>query len=156
MRNGEAVVLIEVAEMGVALIERLAKPMGGLLGDVLGEPARRGAGDEDALDGLVLEGAEGAGVGERGAEVGGGVALAQEQDLPGVVAGGAALGGGEAGEEARALLADVAEGLLELVEVGTAAIPRRMDRRRGPRPAARARAAPRAGGRGRRRRTRPG
>ncbi len=62
-------------------------------------------------------------MGERGAEVGGGVALAQEQDLASVVAGEAALGGGEAGEEAGSVEADVGEGLLDLGEVGAAAIP---------------------------------
>jgi len=127
MRDGEAVVLVEVAEVGVALVERFAEPVGGLLGDVLGEPARCGASGEDALDGLVLEGAEGAGVGEGGAEVLGGVALAQDEDLAGMVAGEAALSRDEAGEEASPVDPDVGEGLLDLREVGAAAIPGRMD-----------------------------
>ena len=66
-------------------------------------------------------------MGEGRAEVGGGVALAQEQDLAGVVTGEAALGGGEPGEEAGAIHADACEGLLDLGEVGAAAIPGRMD-----------------------------
>lgn len=127
MRDGEAVVLVEVAQAGVAGVEGLVEPACSLLGDVLGEATRGGARGEDALDGQVLEGAEGARVGEGGAEVGGGVALAQEQDLAGVVAGEAALRGGEAGEEARPIDADAGEGLLDLGEVGAAAIPGRVD-----------------------------
>ena len=127
MRDGEAVVLVEVAQAGVRAVEGLGQPAGGLLGDVLGEAAWGGARGQDPLDGLVLEGAEGTGVGERGGEVGGGVALAQEQDLTGVVAGEAALRGGEAGEEACTALAAVGEGLLDLGEVGAAAIPGRVD-----------------------------
>ena len=53
----------------------------GLLGDVLVERAGRRAGGEDALDGVVLEGAEARGVAEGGVEIGGGVALAQQEDL---------------------------------------------------------------------------
>lgn len=66
-------------------------------------------------------------MGECGAEVGGGVALAEEQDLPSVIAGEAALRGDETGEEAGAIEADVGEGLLDLGEVGAAAIPGRVD-----------------------------
>lgn len=66
-------------------------------------------------------------MGERGTEVGGGVAFAEEQDLPGVIAGEAALRGDEAGEEAGAVEADVGEGLLDLGEVSAAAIPGRVD-----------------------------
>lgn len=64
-----------------------------LLNDVLGEAARGGAGGEDALDGAALEGAKGAGVRERGVEITGGVALAEEQDLASMVAGEAGLRG---------------------------------------------------------------
>ena len=74
----------------------------------------------------ALEGAEGAGVGQSGVKIGGRVALAEKQDLAGVVAGEAALRGLEAGEEERALVADVGEGLAELVKIGAATIPRMM------------------------------
>jgi len=66
-------------------------------------------------------------VGQGGAEVGGGVALAEEQDLAGVVAGEAALRGGETGEEAGAVGAHVGEGLLDLGEICATAIPRGVD-----------------------------
>ena len=92
--------------------------MGGLLGDVLGQPARSGARGQDALDGAALEGSEGAGVRKRRAEVGGAVALAKQQDLARVIAGETALGSAQAGEEEGPGLADAGEGLLELVKVG--------------------------------------
>ena len=101
--------------------------MGGLEAHVLGEAARGGAGREDALDGAVLESAKRAGVGEGPVEIGGGVALAQEQDAPPVVAGVAALRRGEPGEEAGAVVAEVGEGLLDDAQVGAAAVPGRVD-----------------------------
>ena len=64
------------------MTERLFDVAGGLLGDVLVERARHGARSEDALDGAMVEGAEGGGMSERGVDVGGAKALAQEQDLP--------------------------------------------------------------------------
>lgn len=66
-------------------------------------------------------------MGQGQAKVGGGVTLAEEQDLASVVAGEAALGGGQTSEEAGAVDAHVGEGLLDLGEVGAATIPRWMD-----------------------------
>lgn len=79
MRRGhrQAVVLVEVTGgRAVAGAEPLVEATRGLLGDVLSELAGRGAGGEDARDGLLLEGAEGLGVAEGAVEVGGGEALA--------------------------------------------------------------------------------
>lgn len=104
-------------EEGIRRRRRLVEFAGSLLLYVLGQTPRRRAGAEDALDGLALEGAKGAGVAKRRAQVTGGEALAQEQDLSGVVTGAAWLGAQQAGEEERALLAQVGEGLLELVEI---------------------------------------
>lgn len=66
-------------------------------------------------------------MGQGGAEIDVGVALAEEQDLAGVIASEAALRGGKAGEEAGAVGTDVGESLLDLVEVGASAIPGRVD-----------------------------
>ena len=64
--------------MGFAGAEALVEAACGGLGDVLGEGPGRDAGGEDARDGLVLEGAEGAGVAQGGAQVGRGVAPAKK------------------------------------------------------------------------------
>src|SRR4051812_15758403 len=120
--RGERVVLVEVAQAGVVALG-LVEPAGALLGDVLGEPARGRARGQDARHGGVLEGAEGAGVAERGGEVARRVALSQEENLPGVVAGEAALGRGEPGEETPSRLADGGEGHLQLIQVSAAAVP---------------------------------
>ena len=71
----------------------------GVLGDVFGEGAGGGAGGEDAGDGVVVEGAEGVGVAQGADEVGGRVALAQQQDLARVIGRQARLGDDEAGDE---------------------------------------------------------
>ena len=76
---------------------------------------------------MVLEGTKRAGVDQRRDQVGGGVALAQDQDLSPVVAGVAALRGGEAGEEAGAALAEIDKGLLDQTEARAVAVPGRMD-----------------------------
>ena len=89
----------------------------GLGGDVLVEGARRGAGGEDALDGLVVEGAEEGGVAERGVEIGGGEALAEQEDLAGLVAPDPRRPGAHEAEEARGVFAHLLEGAAELVEV---------------------------------------
>src|SRR6266508_2212439 len=82
----QRVVLAEIARLGAAAREEALELVGGGPGGVLVEPPRRGAGDEDALDGAVLEGAVGQGMGERPDEVRRFEAGAQRQDAPGVVA----------------------------------------------------------------------
>lgn len=67
------------------LSERVGDAAHGLLGDVLVERAGRGARGEDALDGVVVEGAEGGGVAQGRVEVGRGEALAQLEDSAGLV-----------------------------------------------------------------------
>ena len=76
--GGEPVVFFEVARRGIAGPESLLQSPRSVLGDILGERARGGAGSEDARDGLVLEGAERAGVAEGLVEVLALIALAQE------------------------------------------------------------------------------
>src|SRR5271166_4642553 len=80
-RERQEVVLGEVARLGPGLPEGLFEPARHVLGDVLVEGARRGPSGQDALDGEVLEGSERCGVSECTVEVGGVVALAQQQDL---------------------------------------------------------------------------
>lgn len=63
-------------------------------------------------------------MGQRSAEVGGGIALPQEHDLAGVIAGEAALGGAKSREEERPGLADPGEGFLELIEISATPVPR--------------------------------
>lgn len=109
--------------MGVEVVEAAR----GVFGDVLGERARLSARGEDARHGVVVEGAVRARVAERGAQVVGRVAGAQEQELAGVVAGEARRRGGEAGEEGGGVLAHVVEGLAQLVEVGAVPVPWRVD-----------------------------
>jgi len=129
--DGKAVVLVEVAGAGVAGAEALVEATRGVLGDVLGEPSRGRARGEDAGDGLLLEGAEGKGMAERAVEVGGGEALAEEEDLSGVVTG--ELGRGrahEAGEEGRGQGPHLLEGHPQLVEVDHTTPPRLVRARR--------------------------
>jgi len=81
------VVLGEVAAGDFAVIEGRGEAAREVFIDVLGEASGSGARGEDALDGVVLEGAEGARVAQRRAEIGRGEALAQRQDQASVVAG---------------------------------------------------------------------
>jgi hypothetical protein len=128
----QAVVLVEVAGTGVAGTEALVETPRGVIGDVLGEPARRRARGEDAGDGLLLEGTEGVGMAERAVEVGGGEALAQEQDLARVVARlPRRMGAEQAGEEGRGHRAHLLESGAQLVEVDDAAAPRLVRAGRG-------------------------
>ncbi len=113
--------------MGFAGAGALVEAARGVLGDVLGEGPGRDAGGEDARDGLVLEGAEGAGVAQRGAQVGRRVALAQEQDLARLVSGQARRRDGEPGKEVGGVLAHAVESRAQLLAVGPPAIPRRVD-----------------------------
>ncbi len=132
-RRGDrkAVVLVEVAGTGVASTEALVETTRGVLGDVLGEPARRRARGEDAGDGLLLEGTEGVGMAERAVEVGGGEALAQEQDLARVVARlPRRMGPEQTGEKGRGHRAHLLESDAQLVEVDDSAAPRLVRARR--------------------------
>ena len=58
----------------------------GVFGDVLVEGAGHRTRGKDALDGAMLEGAEGCGVPKRRVDILGAKALAQEQDLTGLTA----------------------------------------------------------------------
>src|SRR3990172_9079187 len=120
LAGGRRVVLGEVGGLGVAAREEALELVGGGAGGVLVEPPHRGAGDEDALDGAVLEGAVGQGVRQRADEVGRVEAGAQRQDAPGVVAGRARLGLLQGGEEALGGIAHLGEGSAQLTEVRAA------------------------------------
>ena len=121
---GEAVVLGEVAWLGARMAERVGDAAGGLGGDVLVERARGGAGGEDALDGLMVEGAVERGVLERGGEVVGGEALAKQEDLACLVPPDPRRSSAHEAEEARGVLAHLLEGEAELVEIHRALAPR--------------------------------
>ena len=116
----ERVVLGEIAGLGVALGDEVLEPSLRGLSGVLVEPARRCAGDEDAFDGAVLEGAVGAGVGKCLDQVGRVPACAQRQDPARVVARRARLGPLQAGEEFLSWPSQVDEGPPQLVEIRTA------------------------------------
>lgn len=77
----QAVVLGEVARLGARVTERLLDVARGLFGDVLVEGARHRTHGEDALDGAMVEGAEGCGVSERRVDIVGAETRAQSQDL---------------------------------------------------------------------------
>ena len=81
----EGVVLGEVARGGDGLAERVVDAPGGVLGDVLVEGARGWRARRGCARRRLLERAEASGVGERGVDVGGVVALAQQEDLPGLM-----------------------------------------------------------------------
>jgi len=88
-----------------------------VLGDVFVERAGGGARGHDALDGVMLEGAEGGGVSERGVEIGGGVALAEQQDLASLVSPEAHRPGAQETKEVGRALAHLAIDGAELVLV---------------------------------------
>lgn len=92
----------------------------GLVGDVLVQSTRGGTRREDARDGLVLESTKAERVAESAFEIGGVVALTQEQDLPSMKAAEAGLSDRERLKERGARLAHLLEGGRELREVGDA------------------------------------
>lgn len=83
---GKAVVLGEVTRRGAGVAEGVCDALHELLGDVFVELAGAGARGHDALDGAVVQGSERGRVAERGVEVGGVEAIAEQQDLPRLVA----------------------------------------------------------------------
>ena len=87
-RGGERqeIVFGEIAGLGTRFAEGLFESAHGVLGDVLVEGARRRPSRQDALDGAVVEGPERGGVSEGAVDVGGGVALAEQQDLTSAMA----------------------------------------------------------------------
>lgn len=117
------VVLGEVARLGPADAKNLLEPARGVVGDVLVERPRRGAGLEDPLDGAVLERTEARGVSERTIEVSGVEPLAQEEDLSGVMAPGACRPGAQEPEESCGAIAEAGKHCGELVEIDRALPP---------------------------------
>lgn len=117
------VVLGEVARLGPADAKDLLEPARGVVGDVLVERPRRGAGLEDSLDGAVLERTEAGGVSERAIEVSGVEPPAQEEDLSGVMAPGACRPGAQEPEESCGAVAEAGERCGELVEIDWALPP---------------------------------
>ena len=103
--------------------ERVGDAPHGLLRDVLVERARRRARSEDALDGVVLEGAEGGRVTECGVEVVGGEALAEQEDLARLVSPDPRRPGAHEAEEAGGVLAHLLEGDAQLIEIDGALPP---------------------------------
>jgi hypothetical protein len=89
----------------------------GLLCDVFVEGAGRGARGEDSLNGAVVEGAEGRGVGEGGIDIGGGIALAQKQDLARLMGPDTSRAGAHQAKEGGGALAHLLEGAAQLVEL---------------------------------------
>jgi len=97
----------------------------GVFGDVFVESPGDGACLEDALYGVVVEGAETSGVCERGIEVLRLEAGAQDEDTAGVMGPDARRPGAHQAEERGAALTDAVEGAGELVEIESALAPRR-------------------------------
>jgi hypothetical protein len=112
----QCVVLGEVARLGAAFGDRLPQFVGGLFGYVLVEPAGLSAGEQNALDGAVLQGTVGQRVRERRQQVGGIVAVAQRQHLARVVAGRAGRVLLQRRQEGGGRLTESAEGASQLVE----------------------------------------
>ena len=100
-----------------------------VFGDVLGERARRGAHLEDAGDGAVLEGAEALCVPHREGEVVARVALAQQQNLPCLIAPLPRAEALQTEEEFLRVVAEVLEGRAQVIEVGAATVGRAVHRR---------------------------
>lgn len=92
----------------------------GFVCDVLVQGTGGGARSEDARDGFVLESTKAEGVTESAIEIGGGVTLTQEQDLPSMKAAEAGLSDRERLKERGARLAHLLEGGGELREIGHA------------------------------------
>ena len=76
----QAVVLGQIASLAALGAEAIGQTASGVFGHVLVEGAWLGASEQDALDGLHIEGALQGCVGQRGIQVTGVVSLAQEQD----------------------------------------------------------------------------
>lgn len=115
---GERVVLREIAGLGGALADEAGQPLAGGVGDVLVEGARAGAHVEDPRDRGVVEGGEAQRVGQGGRDVGAVVALAEREDLAGVMRDGAALAALEAAQEVGGGVAELGEDGPEHLEVG--------------------------------------
>lgn len=115
--EGQAIVLGEIARARALLAECFFEAARGLLGDVFIEGAWARTGGEDALDGVVFERAEGRGVPERGVDVGGGIALAQEEDLARLVAPEPRHAEEHQSKERGGLLAHARECNVELLEI---------------------------------------
>src|SRR5690606_11225550 len=113
----QPVVLLEVTGRGLTNPQLALQTVGGLLGDVLVQGARRMPRLEDAQDSLVIESSEASGVRESGVDVLGGEALAQQQDASCDAAPVARRSGTEQAEELRRILTHLLEGRAELVEV---------------------------------------
>jgi len=113
----QGVVLGEVAGLGATLRDGALELLGGGFGDVLIEPAAVGAGDQDATHVTVLQRPVGERVLEGAEQVGGVVALTQQQNLASVVARRAWLVPLEGGEVLQGRAAEVLEGEAQLVEV---------------------------------------
>jgi hypothetical protein len=116
----QGVVLGQVAGLGAALGDGALELLGGGFGDVLVEPAAVGAGDQDAAHVTVLQRPIGERVLEGAEQVGGVVALPQQQDLASVVARRAGLVPLEGGEVLQGHDAEVPVSEAQLVEVWAA------------------------------------
>jgi len=116
---GERVVLGEVARLGATLGKGALEPLGGGFGYVLVEATGLGAGNEDASDGAVLEGAVGQTMLEGGEEVLGGESCPEEEYLTSVVAGRAGLVLLQRSEVRLSSIAQVGKGAAQLVQART-------------------------------------
>lgn len=113
----EGVVHGEVALLGAALGRGgVGQPLGRSLSDVLVQPSTSATGEENSLDGPVLQGAVVQGMGEGLEELGGVVALAQRQHLPGVVGSRARLSFLQRRQEGCAPLPERVEGAAQQLE----------------------------------------
>lgn len=92
----------------------------GFRGDVFVEGPRRASRLENALDGVMLEGAEPRGMRERGVEILGGVAGAQHEDAARLVAPDARWTRAQQPEEAGTTRTQTFEGDAELIEIDRA------------------------------------
>lgn len=118
--DGQPIVLREITGPRASGPEGLGEAPSGVLGDVLVEGARTGTRQQDALDGLRVEGSVEGSVSERGVEVSGVIALAQQEDSASVVRPVAGRCAADQADEVAAAIAHVAEGGAELVEIGGA------------------------------------
>jgi hypothetical protein len=113
----QRVVFGEIARQGDAGAKGGVDALGGVFGDVFVERARAMTAGEDAFDRSRLEPAEARRVSEGGDNVGGVVARAQEQDLPGVMGPDAGRQRDESVEEHGGAVAYVRESGAELVAI---------------------------------------
>jgi len=96
---GEVVVFVQVAGLGAALAQPVLELLARRVGDVLVEGPGLGGALEDPRDRGVIEGAVALGVAQGSEQIVGPVALAQPEDLAGVVGGVEELGALEALED---------------------------------------------------------